>query len=72
MGAGVALVLTRWRSWLAFAALGSALAFSYRGDWLLAGAAGSYAVLPPALWMRRQMADTKAMLVMLQWPGRQQ
>ena len=40
MGAGMALVLTRWRLWLAFAAFGSALAFAYRGDWVwCAGAA---------------------------------
>ena len=40
MGAGVALVLTRWRTWLAFAGFGSAVAFAYRGDWVwCAGAA---------------------------------
>ena len=66
------LILSRWRMWLAFAALGSAVAFCYRHDWLLAVAAGSYAVLPAVLWVRGQMADTRTMMLMLQRPGRQQ
>jgi hypothetical protein len=68
----VALIVRHWRAWLAFAALGSAVAFCYRDDWLLAGAAGSYAVLPAVLQIRRRMADTRAMMLMLARPGRQQ
>jgi hypothetical protein len=65
----VDLIVTRWRSWLAFAASGSALAFCWRHDWLLAVAAGSYAVLPSVLWLRGEMADTRAMMGMLARPG---
>lgn len=70
--ADLTLALTHWRAWLAFAAFGSALAFCYRRDWLLAVAAGSYAVLPAVLWVRGKMADTRAMMGMLSRPGRQQ
>jgi hypothetical protein len=68
----VGLIVRHWRAWLAFAALGSAAAFCYRRDWLLAVAAGSYAMLPALLHMRRKMADTRAMMEMLARPGRQQ
>lgn len=64
------LILRHWRAWLAFAALGSASAFCYRGDWAWAAVAASYAVLPAAIWVRGQMKDTRAMLVMLARPGR--
>ena len=70
MGAAVALILTRWRAWLAFAALGSAAASAYRGDWAWTAAAGVLAVLPPALWLRGAVADTRAMMLMLQRPGK--
>jgi hypothetical protein len=66
----VALIVSHWRAWLAFAALGSAVAFCYRGDWLLAVAAGSYAMLPALLHVRRKMADTREMMLMLARPGR--
>ena len=58
----MSLIVRHWRAWLAFAALGSAVAFCYRGDWAWAALAGVLAALPPARWVRGQMADTRATL----------
>ena len=65
MGAAVALVLTRWRLWLAFAAFGSAVAFCYRGDWLLASGIGALDLMRAAGRVRARLAETKTMMRML-------
>jgi hypothetical protein len=57
---------------MAFAALGSAVASGYRGDWAWAALMGVLAVLPAVLWARGSMADTREMMAMLGRPERQQ
>ena len=64
------LVVSRWRAWLAFCALGSAVSSGYRGEWAWAGVAAAFVLLPAALRVRAKMADTRRMMLMLQRPGR--
>ena len=58
------------RTWLAFCAFGSAVSFGYRANWLMAAVMGALMLLPVALQVRAEMAETRAMMLMLQRPGR--
>jgi hypothetical protein len=58
----VAIIVSRWRMLLAFAALGSAGAFAYRGDWTPLAAAAALALLCAGRWVAGEMAATRAML----------
>lgn len=62
----MALVLTRWRTWLALAVLGSAGAFGYRGDWAWCAGAVSLVLLRAARWawcrVSCEMAATREVL----------
>ena len=59
------LILRHWRAWLAFGALGSAVAFCYRGDWLLASVIGALELMRAAGRVRARLAETKTMMRML-------
>jgi len=51
-----------WRARAAFIALGSAVAFGYRGDWLAVAVAAVVALLPVAWRVRAELATTRARL----------
>ena len=51
-----------WRGLPGFSALGSALAFGYRGDWLAAGVAAVCVLVPAVARLRRELLATRAML----------
>jgi hypothetical protein len=50
------------RTWLAFAVLGSAVAFAYRGDWALAAALIVVLLAPAIRWVRDELAATRTTL----------
>lgn len=54
----MALVLTRWRTWLALAVLGSAGAFGYRGDWAWCAGAAALVLLRVACCFWLDMLTT--------------
>jgi hypothetical protein len=56
---GVALIL---RTWLRFAVLGSAVAFGYRGDWVMAAALITVLLAPAVRWVRDELAATRTTL----------
>ena len=62
----MSLIASRWRGWLAFAGLGSALAFGYRGDWALASAVAALVLLRvgwrATRWVRGEFAATRTAL----------
>ena len=58
----MALILTRWRTWLALAVLGSALVFAYRGLWVWCAGAASLVLLRAACWVASEMLAIREML----------
>lgn len=57
---GIRTDVIPWRMLLAFAGIGSAGAFAYRGDWLAAGVMLMAVLIPAVLWMRGQLLATRA------------
>jgi hypothetical protein len=55
----MALIL---KTWLAFAAFGSAVAFAYRHDWALAAALAVVLLAPALRWVRDELAATRTTL----------
>ena len=58
----MALILTRWRTWLAFCVLGSALVFAYRGLWVWCAGAASLVLLRVVCWVAAEMLAIREML----------
>lgn len=58
----MALIVSRWRTWLAFGVLGSAVAFAYRGDWAWCAGAASLVLLRAACWVASEMLAIREML----------
>ncbi len=54
--------LPGWRFCVLFAETGCAGALAYRGDWVLAGIAAAFILLPAAVWVRGELAATRVML----------
>jgi hypothetical protein len=55
-------VASNWRGWVASWAIGSALAFGYRGQWAWAALAVVCGLIPAILWFGGELAATRAML----------